>query len=178
MIWARTHAAAEYEEGQTGEAEEDEIDGDHVVENFFVLSGHGDDRGENSLQTDGDHRDSGAVGKVGDLFEEKTVFGHSEKDAGRGEHSLTQETESGNGDGKGHEDGTFIADGPLEDSVGGCGGVTESDGAEDAETDDVDTEIDGGDSDDAEEEGAGEVAFGVAHLAGHKAGGLPAAICE
>ena len=35
-----------------------------------------------------------------------------------------------------------------------------------------------GDADNSEEKRAGEVAFGVAHFAGHEAGGLPAAVGE
>ena len=50
------------------------------------------------MKSDGDDRNTRARVHLGDAPEEKTVLGHGEIDAGRGQHSLAEETERGNCD--------------------------------------------------------------------------------
>ena len=57
-------------------------------------------------------------------------------------------------------------------------GFGEGTGAEDADTDQVDEQVEGDDAGDADDEGAAEVAAGIFDFAGDEIGGLPTAVGE
>src|SRR5260370_26779548 len=104
-------AARKDEERRAGEREEDEIDGDDVVEDLLVASRDGDDDGDDPLQGDGDDRHVRLRMDPRDAPEEHFVLGHGEVDARRGEHPLAEKAEGGNGDADGDELLAALAEG-------------------------------------------------------------------
>ena len=112
------------EEGGAGEAEEDEVDGDHVAEDFVVSAGEGDGGGEYGLQQDGGGGDLRAFVEGADGLEENAVAGHGVVDSRRGEHALAEEAECGEGDGGGDGASAGGSEGEAHDRAGwgGCVG--------------------------------------------------------
>src|SRR6185503_11349880 len=95
------------EQSGTGEAEEDEIDRDDIVEDLSERARERDDGGGEALKDDGDDRNPGARADLGDPAEEQAVLGHGEIDARRGQHPLAEEAEGREGDSDGDERGAF-----------------------------------------------------------------------
>ena len=99
-------AAAEDEEAGGAEAEEEEVDWNHEVEDLLVLACECDQEGPDALHEDGDDGDAGSGGDVRNAFEEEAIVGHGEVDARGGENGLAEESECGEGDAEGDEPGS------------------------------------------------------------------------
>src|ERR1051325_8103976 len=81
---------AKYENTARGQAEEDCIDRDDVVENTFVSSGQSNNDREQSLESDRHNRCARSWMDHTYTFKKQAVLGHREVNSWRGEHALTQ----------------------------------------------------------------------------------------
>ena len=109
LLWLQTTLAATKDEKTGGgQSEEQEIHGDHVIENLLIASGDGDDHGPSALQNDGHYRHASARADVSHGGEEQFVIGHGEVHAWGGENRLAEKTEGGDGDAEGDPGGAGL----------------------------------------------------------------------
>ena len=171
-------AATEDEEAACGKAEEEPVHDDDVAEDLLVGAEKGDGCGEGALKGDGPHGDARARADLGENARKDFVFRHGEINARVSEHSVAEETQSGQSDGNGDDGGAGSTEGAAHDFGGGRLGEGEADGAECAHINEIDRDVEQNDAEHAEEEGAGHVAAGVADFGGDEIGGLPASVSE
>ena len=87
-----TPAPPENKDAHRGQAKENDIHRDYIVQNLFKAAGYQrNHNGQPALQRYRERRNSGAI-QPGELFEKETVFGHRKINSGRGQHALTQKT--------------------------------------------------------------------------------------
>ena len=96
-------APAKDEKRQPSQAEEDEVDRDHVAEDLLVRARQRDDDGHDPLQGDRHDRHPGSLADPGHGAKEEPVVGHRVVDARRREHALAEEAERRNRDAEGDE---------------------------------------------------------------------------
>src|SRR5438094_4451088 len=174
----RMVGAAQAKEANGGEAEEERVHGDDVVDDLRVGSGESDEDGPDALQGNGNDRDARAGMNPGDAAKEDTVFSHGEIDAWGGEDGLAKKAKGGKGDARGDERAAAWTECAAHHDRGRSGGTSESHGTERADVNKIHGSVDGDDAKNAEDESARESLARVADFAAEKAGGLPAAVGE
>ena len=109
LLWFQTTPAATKDEKTAGsQSEEQEIHGDHIIENLLIASGSGDDHGPGALQNNCHYRHASARADVSHRREEQFVIGHGEVHAWGGKNRLAEKTEGGNGDAEGDPGGAGL----------------------------------------------------------------------
>ncbi len=171
-------AAAQEEKANSGEAEEERVHGDDVVDDLRVGSGESDEDGPDALQGDGNDRDARAGMNPGDAAKEDTVFSHGEIDARCGEDGLAEKAEGGKGDARGDKRGAAWTECATHHDRSRSSGPSEPHRTERADVNKIHGSVDGDDAENAEDEPARESLARVANFPAEKAGGLPAAVGE
>src|SRR5215471_11639176 len=76
------------------QAEKDEVDGHHIVQNLFIASRNRDDDGKNTLKNDGRNRNFGPSIEHTYGFEKQAIVSHREIHPGSRQDALAEKTKS------------------------------------------------------------------------------------
>ena len=108
--------------------------------------------------------------------EKEAIGRHRVVNARRGQHALAEKSESGDGDADGDQARAAFSQYGTHDGGRGCRCRGQAVGAEHANADDIDDDVNGDDTDDSQEQSNDEVALRTLQLSGNEARCLPSRI--